>query len=246
LHPSEIIKDDWCERASWYLLNGRTLSDEETKRPSGRLSSIFEEGHAIHAKWQTWWEEMGILYGVWYNAALATVSWSTGPPSTAEGWVYREVPLVDNALRIAGHADGWLINLPDGGEDLLPEIKSIGTGTIRMGNPSLLGSSLEESFKNIRRPFPDHIKQANLYGVLLHRMKAANGFQPEPPTKIIFIYECKANQEPKEFIVEMDEGQVAPVLERAAWLVERLDGKVPVPCNIGGSKLCPKCKPFEE
>ena len=58
LHPSEIIKPDWCHRYSYYLLTG---GEPKTEKPSLRLQNIFDEGHAIHAKWQKRFQDMGVL-----------------------------------------------------------------------------------------------------------------------------------------------------------------------------------------
>ena len=60
LHPSEIIKSDFCHRYSYYLLTG---GEPKTEKPSLRLQNIFDEGHAIHEKWQNRFHEMGTLYG---------------------------------------------------------------------------------------------------------------------------------------------------------------------------------------
>ena len=60
LHPSEIIKPDWCHRYSYYLLTGGV---DKPDKPNLRLQNIFDEGHYIHAKWQTRFQEMGVLYG---------------------------------------------------------------------------------------------------------------------------------------------------------------------------------------
>lgn len=54
LHPSEIIKPDWCHRYSYYLLTG---GEPKTEKPSLRLQNIFDEGHAIHAKWLEYWQK---------------------------------------------------------------------------------------------------------------------------------------------------------------------------------------------
>ena len=40
LHPSEIIKSDWCHRYSWYLLNG---GEPKADKPNLRLQNIFDE-----------------------------------------------------------------------------------------------------------------------------------------------------------------------------------------------------------
>jgi hypothetical protein len=237
LHPSEIIKDDWCLRASWFLLNGHKPAQEKIKRHGLRMELIFGEGHDIHEKWQDWFRDMGVLYGVYGDQT--TREWSLGEN---RAFAYKEVPLGYKPLRIGGHADGWLVGFEG---DLLLEIKSIGTGTIRFGNSKLLEDSLEKSFKNIRRPFDDHIKQANLYAEVLRLMWEDGELDREPPKEILFIYECKANQEPKEFVVEADSGMVAGVLTKVRWLLTQLDGK-PIPCSNKPNSHCAQCAPFED
>lgn len=238
LHPSEIIKDDWCMRMSWFLLNGHKPDDSKVKRNGMRLEVIFAEGHEIHAKWQAWFREMGRLYGV-YESPRGLRHWGMGEdPRHA----YKEVPLQYNPLRLQGHADGWLTGF---GNDLLLEIKSIGTGTIRYGLPSILEDSLEKSFKNIKRPFPDHVRQANLYAEILYLMYEDGTLERKPPEEIVFVYECKANQEYKEFVIDTDREMLAGVMAKVRWLNENLDGK-PIPCSNKPNSYCPQCKPFEE
>lgn len=60
LHPSEMIKRDWCRRASYFLLKGYPKMQPN---PTLRMQVIFDEGHYIHAKWQKWFQEMGIIHG---------------------------------------------------------------------------------------------------------------------------------------------------------------------------------------
>ena len=60
LHPSEMIKNDFCYKYSYYLMTG---GESKKEKPNLRLQSIFDEGHAIHHKWQNWFHEMGNLYG---------------------------------------------------------------------------------------------------------------------------------------------------------------------------------------
>jgi hypothetical protein len=233
LHPSEIIKDDWCLRASWFLLNGHVPAEDKVKRNGLRMELIFAEGHAIHAKWQQWFRDMGRLYGVYSDG-----QWGYGEDSSL---AYKEVPLGYKPLRLGGHADGWLVGFQG---DLLLEIKSIGTGTIRYGNSKWLEDSLEKSFKNIRRPFDDHIKQANVYVEILRLMYEAGLLDREPPKEILFIYECKANQEPKEFVVEADVEMISGVFAKVRWLLDHLDSQ-PVPCSNKPNSHCAQCAPFE-
>ncbi len=145
LHPSEIIKSDWCHRYAFYLLKG---GESKKEKPSLRLQNIFDEGHAIHAKWQNRFREMGVLYGMWHGPIGKGWNVASNVDSEDE---YLEVPLKDEALRIHGHADGWIKGI---GNDCLIEIKSIGAGTLRFEAPDLLldaNNDLTKAWKGIRK-----------------------------------------------------------------------------------------------
>ena len=240
LHPSEIIKRDWCKRASYFLLQGHTKIAE---KPNLRLQSIFDEGHAIHHKWQRWFQEMGVLYGKFLCVACGHSYFDIGQLTCSECGKdtveYKEVTLVDNDLRIAGHTDGWIRGI---GNDTLIEIKSIGEGTIRMENPGLLmdaNGNLTQAWKNIRRPFPSHILQGQVYLELMKRMG-------HDVNEIVFLYELKANQDYKEFAIKADYEMVQHVFEGAKFVVDAVEaGKAPR-CNNNVGGTCKQCDPYEE
>lgn len=239
LHPSEMIKDDWCHRASCYLLMGRKPANPE--RPNLRLESIFHTGHDVHHKWQGWLREMGVLYGAWKVPTRQRLwALSADVPSSAE---YAEVPLHDESLRIAGHSDGWVKGL---GEDFLIEIKSIGPGTIRTEAPGLFeqGSDLATAWRNIRKPFRSHLKQGKLYLALGQRMADVGIFESFP-SEIVFIYDLKADQSYKEFSVYYEDGECADVFAAAADIVAAVASGEVLECNIA-SNGCKKCKALEE
>lgn len=234
LHPSELIKDDFCVRAACYRLMGYAPKAE---RPNLRLQSIFDEGHAIHAKWQGYLAEMGVLYGMWDTLEGRTWGLSADMYGDAK---YREVPLTDDALRIAGHSDGWVKGL---GDDFLIEIKSIGPGTIRMENPALFREGdLFAAWKEIRRPFPTHVRQGQLYLALANRM-AERGELESAPQEIVFIYELKADQSAKEFVVAYDSVLAKDALDDAYDIVKAVECDTLLDCRFDG---CKQCKPFEE
>lgn len=134
LHPSEICKKDWCPRSSWYTIRGY----EKTERPlSFQTLNIFAEGHAIHAKWQKWLMDAGVLEQA-------------------------EVPISNEEYLLLGHADG-IINDKKGKAIL--EIKSVGAGTIRMEDFEAFSTSStpDEMWKKVRQPFMTHLRQVNLY-----------------------------------------------------------------------------------
>jgi CRISPR/Cas system-associated exonuclease Cas4 (RecB family) len=240
LHPSEIIKKDWCKRASYFLLKGHTKIAE---KPALQLQSIFDEGHAIHAKWQRYFQEMGVLYGRFVCVACDFSLFDIGPvecPACGKNTIeYREVTLVDNDLRIAGHTDGWIKGI---GDDTLIEIKSIGPGTIRSESPGLMydaNGDFMEAWKNVNRPFSSHIMQGQVYLELLKRMGT-------PVNEIVFLYELKANQSYKEFSVKADYELVRHVFDGAKFVVEAVEAGVAPECNNTPGGTCKQCDPYKE
>lgn len=236
LHPSEMIKSDFCHRYSYYLLTGGTKKKE---KPNLRLQNIFDEGHFIHEKWQNRIYEMGNLWGDFKCVSCGGITSGLSPKECqhCQGTIlkYAEVALVDPKLRIAGHTDGWVKNL---GNDFLIEIKSIGEGTLRFEAPDLLydaDGDVTKAWKNIRRPFRGHLLQGQMYLELAKRM-----FGDEAPNEIVFLYELKANQDYKEFVVKADYDTVSRVFFAAEKINKAVDEGVMPKCNIdpSGCKQC--------
>lgn len=230
LHPSEIIKNDWCHKYSYYLLNGGKVKKE---KPNLRLQNIFDEGHYIHAKWQNRLADMGVLYGYWEG--LTESVWNVSKDIDLDLHEYKEVPLVHEPLRIHGHADGWVKGL---GDDCLIEIKSIGAGTLRFEAPDLLydaDGDVTKAWKNIRRPFRSHLLQGQMYLELAKRQ-----FGEEAPDEIVFIYELKADQDYKEFTVKADYEIVERIFLAAKKVVNAVEAGVMPDCNIA-PKGCKSC-----
>ena len=230
LHPSEIIKADWCHKYSYYLLNGGKAKKE---KPNLRLQNIFDEGHFIHAKWQNRLADMGVLYGQWNG--LTGSGWAVSKDVDLSIHDYKEVPLVHEPLRIYGHADGWVKGL---GDDCLIEIKSIGAGTLRFEAPDLLydaDGDVTKAWKNIRRPFRSHLLQGQMYLELAKRQ-----FGEEAPDEIVFIYELKADQDYKEFTVKADYEIVERIFLAAQKVVDAVETGVMPECNVSpeGCKSC--------
>jgi len=228
IHPSDIIKPEWCALAQYHAIKGNYK--ETRDKTTLRLASIFAEGHTIHAKWQKWFEDMGVLYGKWYDPTTRGFTWATS--KDLAGLVnkeYAEVPLRSDKHMMRGHADGWIKGL---GDDCLIEIKSIGTGTIRI-------------WKNIRQPLRIHQLQGQVYLHLAHLM-VEEGLLESAPKEIVFIYELKANQEYKEFVVKYNAEFTADIFDKAldvAWAVE--NNREPL-CNIDSENGCKRCAPFKE
>jgi len=235
LHPSDLIKPDWCALAAFHALNGNYVETRE--RPNLRTQSIFDTGHGVHAKWQKYLADMGVLYGVWG----VKDNWALSNSLEAEGLEYLEVPLSSPKHKIYGHSDGWVKGL---GEDFLIEIKSIGPGTIRMEAPALLiDSDLDSAWKNIRNPFTSHLNQAQMY-LHLANLMAEEGKFDSAPKELVFIYELKATQDYKEFVIQYTPEFVTHFFDKAADVVWAVENDRPPVCSINSTSGCKRCAPF--
>jgi len=242
LHPSEIIKKDFCKRGSYFLMTGHKKIAE--KHPM-KLQSIFDTGHAIHAKWQKYFQEMGVLHGKFKCVVCDKITWGTSPAECEHCQApsakldYNEVTLTDDDLRIAGHTDGWIKGLED---DCLIEIKSVGPGTIRSEAPQLMSdvdNDPQKAWGNVRRPFPSHVLQGQMYLELMKRMG-------NPVNEIVFIYEWKADQSFKEFTIRPDFELVRHIFDKAQSVIDSVDAKAVPVCNNNPGGTCKQCSPYKE
>lgn len=242
LHPSEMVKADWCHRSSYFQLLGETPPKSKYAK-SMRMSMVFANGHAIHERYQTVFKDMGTLWGKY--KCLECDQFFAGLPSEhdakipSSGYEYREVSLNYAPLKIAGHADGLLVGF---GEPLMLEIKSIGPGTFRFEDPSTFYENdghLDKMWKTLSAPFQSHVAQVQVYMRLAELLEF-----PYIPQEAVMIYENKGSQETKEFIVPKSNFSIGHVFEAAAMISKAVDNKTPPPCNIGGSKMCKKCEGY--
>ena len=203
--------------------------------------SVFEQGHAIHSKWQNWFSEMGVLYGKWYSETDNLNVWglSSEVNKGTSVFEYREVPLNYEPLHIAGHSDGLLVGL---GEPLMLEIKSIGAGTLRWEVPELFvenDNNVERTWEHIKEPFMKHVNQVQIY------MKLAELLELEyVPQEAVLIYELKSNQDVKEFVVSKSDFGIAHIFESAQMIADSVSTKTPPQCNIS-AKGCKRCKGYK-
>lgn len=245
VHPSETSKESWCPRATYYRILACREADNPFLKPAEtfapQLLNIFDEGHYIHDKWQRRLWQMGDLWGNWKCLRCDTFLRAVDLPDKChicgmgiEGMQYLEVPLRYDPLMISGHADGAVPRL-----NALIEIKSVGAGTVRIEAPEIYEKNTNGSFidfqglwKDIKKPFPSHIKQGQLYLALCDRIGL-------PFDQIIFIYEAKFNQGVKEFPVKYDPEISKAVLRSCSDIVSALDlgGSIPG-CPTNGCKDC--------
>ncbi|MFF8283371.1 hypothetical protein ACF06W_11680 [Streptomyces albus] len=253
LHPSEIVKSDWCHRSAFHRLRLGAEPPDRLKTTFTR-ENIFAEGHQTHTKWQTWLTEMGRLAGDWRCAHCGVVFWHETTPTCCHGCsapatclTYAEVPLSADPLRIGGKADGYSPR-----DWALVEIKTLGLGSLRFERPEFLNRfmvgteefgplpDLTRLWRQFRRPLPAAIRQTQLY------MYLANHFEDLPTEKTVFIYDFKPTQESKSFTVTYDERFSEPVIEAAATIVDCIETDSAPPCNINGRAGCASCLAFEE
>jgi CRISPR/Cas system-associated exonuclease Cas4 (RecB family) len=227
LHPSDMSKAAWCWRHDYYRIINTPL-DPKSSSPSFNMESIFEEGHSIHDKWQTWLHEMGWLYGVFQCRECHHRWWALSPMScdncgSQRRPKYREYPLAAEELNVAGHSDGGIIKP---GEPLrLLEVKSLSIGTLRFEAPDLFqmyqdNVSLTQIWSKIQRPFPSHGRQGQMYLWLVNRLGI-------PVNEIVFIYEWKPTQAVKEFVMKYNPKTIQRNLTAIEWVAEALEVERP-------------------
>ena len=229
MHPSDMSHKDWCGRHDYYRIIDTPIEKTSKANPSFRMENVFAEGHAIHDKYQTWLWEMGVLFGDWlcldcghrYGALSPTWCQFCRSPRL----VYKELPLrrkqilveatptLPSTISMAGHG--------------LVEIKSIGVGTLRFEAPRLYnlyedGQAFEDIWWKISRPFNSHIRQGQLYLWMSWPRYE----------EIVFIYESKAHQQTKEFVVGYNKNLIAPLLETAREVTSSREDRGPTlsPC----------------
>ena len=212
IHPSAIAKALWCPRQTWYQITGQEKTNKG-KPLSFRMENIFAEGHDIHDKWQRWLWALGVLYGAWQCRDCDHFWFALAPEHCQKCQSthlrYREVPLVNGDHDLLGHGDGLIVD--DLGRALI-EIKSIGLRSVEIEAPALWlryveeGWDLNRLWREIRYPFPSHLRQGNLY---LYMAQSLGIDVPE----IVFLYESKFNQAVKEFTVRVSSRILDPLLE---------------------------------
>lgn len=269
LYPSEMSLSDWCPRATYYRMSGLA---EPPSRYSFALENVFAQGNSVHDKWQAWLADTGKLWGDWKCSRCAEQVRNSLKPAkdefgpcvgsnfvdlavtNAEGyplavnyqhdWKYREVTLKSTSLPLSGHADAGLTE-----HNILVELKSISAGSFRFSAPKLFEShvhdiagkkvtDVDSMWKEFHSPLTSHLKQGNLYLFMAKEMNM-------PFDRISFVYENKASNQAKEFIVPYSYSIIEPVIDTAYNVVAALEKSEPPKCyRQEGS--CAKCREYEK
>lgn len=233
LHPSDLAKTNWCPRATYYKITQAPESNQQ--RLTLQRRNVLEEGHRIHDKWQTFMRKTGRLKGEWKCQDCHHVWWDKSPSVCPEcGYEivnYHEVAIKDDKHMIIGHADG----IVEFDLDYVVEIKSVGLGTLRWEAPNLYSSyesgelTLDDLWKQIKRPIPSHNRQVQLYMHCLGIHQA------------LVLYEWKPTQDVKEFNVSYSPETVQPMLDGAKEVIDALEDRR-TPRRPQGFSKSDKCR----
>lgn len=264
IHVSELVKKDFCPRTAYYRISrtrsGLAIPMEEA--PYFALENIYEEGHTIHEKWQSWFWDMGTLFGFfscfacgWRDEAVAPICCPkcSAPRQCLQ---YQEVHLFDPEHLLVGHADG---EIRDGRGAVLIEVKSIGLGTVRVELPGILRDhtrkyedehgkerthlDIDGLWRDLKRPFPSHLRQGYVYLYLRDLLTVEKGW-PQVD-RIDFIYESKMTQAVKEFSVNRDDEMVKDFLAQARDVAQGLKLDIPPGCK-DGKERCARCQTMDK
>jgi hypothetical protein len=72
------------------------------------------------------------------------------------------------------------------------------------------------------------------------------GYWSLPLKEIVFLYELKANQDYKEFVVSYAPEYVEPFFNNSLDVVWAVKNERPPMCSIDSIKGCDRCKPHRE
>lgn len=248
IHPSELAhQKTFCPRAVYLRITEGPI-DVKGENFDFVRDNIFDEGHAIHAKWQERLRQATPLFGNWSCLSCGTTVRARLEPEHGgchavyeHVWQYQEITLdAEHEALLVGHADG-------GAWTTLAEIKSVGSGTVRIEAPEIFEAAdgdLTKLWRDITRPFKTHVNQVDIYLWIAKEM----GY---PFTSAEFIYESKWNQQVKNFTIEYDERRSLKLVDQAKAIKYAVDHNEEPQCrfpglNDKGEQRCENCKPYDE
>jgi hypothetical protein len=69
---------------------------------------------------------------------------------------------------------------------------------------------------------------------------------PDYPREAVLIYENKASQDVKEFVVPKSDFAIAPMFDAAAMIMEAINNNTAPACNLDKWGGCSKCGGYNE
>lgn len=227
---------------SYYEALGLITLAEGVVKPNGQLERIFDNGHYAHDRWRVYLERAGkgALWGRWVcqnpihiKPKIYGLDKKLGcvRPDKCEcgksDFQYMEVGFRDEETTWGGHVDAvidarrwpYAKNVDRDAKD--PDLRLVMVIVdFKTINPF--------GFKKLEAPKPEHITQMQIYLSL-------SGLQSGK-----FIYENKADQSVKEYVVERDDEFINIKRQEAVFMRDLVAG-----VNTSGKKVLPK-RGFDE
>ena len=185
------------------------------------LERIFDNGHSLHARWRVYFERSGAMLGCWkcnacqalygQNKKLGILRPSCCEKCGAADLHYQEVGFRDDETMWGGHVDA-VIDVAKYRKYQLSFINSTEMPQQEITNSEDkyivvdFKSMNPRQFRTLEGPLPDHITQMQIY-LYLSGLRYGK-----------FVYEDKATQNVKEFLVTRDDNLLAVKKEEAIWL----------------------------
>lgn len=243
IHPSELShQKTFCPRAVYLRIVEGPLEKRGEDFDFVR-DNIFDEGHTIHKKWQERLRASTELWGNWECPQCGIVLRGRFDPEETDylcefchgsRWNYAEITLdAEDECLLVGHADG-------GAWTTLAEIKSVGTGSVRIEAPDIFNAAdgdLQKLWRDITRPFKTHVNQVDIYLWICQHMGL-------PFTSAEFIYESKWNQQVKNFTIQYNEERSLRLIDQARAIKYAVEQHEEPTCRFPAS--CENCKPYDE
>lgn len=201
-----------------------------------RMERLFDNGHYMHARWQKYLSESGIIRGYWsckkcdmwygMDQKLGILNPKLGDPRSwpcpcDPSLLHYEELLVksDPRYRFEGHVDAVI------------DLRNTPMATGRSSDLFVVDfKSMKDSyFSELRYAKHEHVIQTHIYMWLLD-INAA-----------MVLYENKDNQNVKEMFVPRDEKIIDQIKEESVWMIKVLGhGRLP-PRPKGANRSKPPC-----
>lgn len=201
-HPSDISNEKYFCPRRW-VLGARNPELYNNDKINAQTAFRFMVGHQLHEMTQRILGNAGVLFGTWECRTCNTRLTGFKPETECEEcgddeWRYKEVPVVDKDLHIAGHTDG-IVFLPEG--KFIFEYKT----------------SNHARYSSLIDAYEHHKKQALWYVDIKNRTRLEEAKRKEghvsesvlekikqPYDGVLVVYHDKDEQVHKEFIGKDD------------------------------------------
>jgi hypothetical protein len=186
-----------------------------------RFERVFDNGHAMHARWRDYLDGAGILRGLWkcgelrcgkiygeeeplgiFNPLRTNPKWACSACGNNRKLEYEELLIEsEHEYNFEGHCDAVI------------DVRGHPSGS---GNDDLdlyvldFKSMKKEYFDPLTEPKPEHVIQVHIYMWVLN-LKSA-----------VVVYENKNDQAVKEYFVPRSDALIEDIKKQSKWLIDVL------------------------